>query len=138
MIFNLAKLKSENIILTNEDEKFVGTELELQPFMIEVKRLSRSEKIDVATKALGDEGAISGGKYSEVMFKEAIVNVEGFTDENQQPISLEAGVVGLIWEYAPDTMVNAIKDAIQSFDISEEKKSDQQEQDSLDTPNGSF
>ena len=138
MIFNLAKLKSENIILTNEDEQFVGTELELQPFMIEVKRLSRSEKIDVATKALGNEGTISSGKYSEVMFKEAIVSVDGFTDENQVPITLKDGVVGLIWEYAPDTMVNAIKDAIQSFDISEEKKSESLETDSLDTPTGSF
>ena len=136
MIFNLAKLKSENIVLTNEDEQFVGSDLELQPFMVEVKRLSRADKIDVAGEAMDDNGEISSGKYSESMFKASIVSADGFTDELQQPISMEGGVVDLIWEYAPDTLVNAIKEKIQSFDILAEKKSEASEVDSLDTPVG--
>ena len=137
MIFNLNKLKSENIILTNTDEQFVGTDLELQEFMIEVKRLSRADKIDVASEAMGDNGTISSGKYSEAMFKASIVNIEGLTDEEGNAITMDTKAVDLIWEYAPDLMVNAIKEKIESFNVVAEKKSESLENGYQDTPIGS-
>lgn len=137
MIFNLNRLKSENIILTNTDEQFVGTDLELQEFMIEVKRLSRADKIDVASEAMGDNGTISSGKYSEAMFKASIVNIEGLTDEEGNAITMETKAVDLIWEYAPDLMVNAIKEKIESFNVVAEKKSESLENGYQDTPIGS-
>ena len=137
MIFNLAKLTSENVILTNEDDQFVGTDLELQPFIIEVKRLTRAETIDVASVAMNEDGTLSGGKYSEAIFVSSIVSVDGFTDENNNPIGMDDKVVNLIWEYAPDTLVNAIKEKIESFKMNDEKKSESLENDSLDIPNGS-
>ena len=137
MIFNLNKLKSENIILTNTDEQFVGTDLELQEFMIEVKRLSRADKIDVASEAMGENGTISSGKYSEAMFKASIVNIEGLTDEEGNAITMDTKAVDLIWEYAPDLMVNAIKEKIESFNVVAEKKSESLENGYQDTPIGS-
>ena len=137
MIFNLAKLTSENVILTNEDDQFVGTDLELQPFIIEVKRLTRAETIDVARVAMNEDGTLSGGKYSEAIFVSSIVSVDGFTDENNNPIGMDDKVVNLIWEYAPDTLVNAIKEKIESFKMNDEKKSESSENDSLDIPTGS-
>lgn len=137
MIFYLNRLKSENIILTNTDEQFVGTDLELQEFMIEVKRLSRADKIDVASEAMGDNGTISSGKYSEAMFKASIVNIEGLTDEEGDAITMDTKAVDLIWEYAPDLMVNAIKEKIESFNVVAEKKSESLENGYQDTPIGS-
>ncbi len=137
MIFNLAKLNAENVVLSNEDEQFVGTELEMQSFMIVVKRLTRADKINVGADSADENGKISSGEYSKAMFVNSITEVDGFTDENQQPISIENSVRELIWEYSPDVMVEAIKKAIESFDIKDEKKSEEQEAPSLDIPTGS-
>lgn len=136
MQFNLSKLTQENVILSNEDEQFVGTDLELQPFMIEVKRITRADKINIASDSANDEGIISSGEYSKAMFINSIVSVDGFTDENQTPITINENVRELIWEYAPDALVDAIKGKIQSYDVKEEKKSDEPEAPSLDTPIG--
>lgn len=136
MILNLSKLTNQNIVLSNEDEQFIGTDLELQPFMIEIKRLSRADKINVATESVSENGTISSGEYSKAMFINSIVAVEGFTNENNEPITLEKQVRELVWEFAPDALVNAIKEKIDSFDIKEEKKSEEQEPVLADTPNG--
>ena len=135
MIFDLTKLKNDNIILTNEDDQFNDTDLQGQSFTSEIKRLSRADKIDVATESMTEDGKISSGKYSEAMFKAAIVDVDGFTDENHMAIPTDHAI-GLIWEYAPDTLVEAIKAKIQSFDIMSEKKSEVSTTDFQDTPAG--
>ncbi len=136
MIFNLTKLTVANVIVSNEDEQFVGTGLDLQPFMVEVKRLTRADKINIAQTSADDNGKIGTGEYSQAMFINSIVAVDGFVNEHQEPITIDKKVRELIWEHAPDEMVQAIKKAIESFDIKDEKKSEEQEAPLLDIPNG--
>lgn len=118
MVLNLSKIKNDNKTVQVED------------LLVEVKRLSRSEKIDVSTKAMGEDGEISSGEYSKAMFVASITDIDGLTDENGNKIGIEEHARELIWEYGEDKVVEAIKDAIQSFEVAEEKKSEELENES--------
>lgn len=135
MKFNLAKLKADNIIIANTDDVFAGTELAEEGFTVEVKRLTRAEKIDVSSNALDENGNVSQGEYSKAMFVSSIVAVGGFTDENGEEITIEKHVRELIWEYSPDQLVDEIRKAIESYRLVDEKKSELLESDLVDTPN---
>lgn len=136
MIFNLAKLNSDNKFIQNTDEVFKDTPLAQEDFSIEVQRLSRSEKIDVSSKAMDADGKLSAGEYSKQLFINSIVAVDGMTDENGNEITIQDKVRELIWEYAPDVLVEAVKNQIESFNVIEEKKSEPLETDSENTPIG--
>ena len=111
-------------------------EVEHDDCIVTVKRLTRSEKIDLSSNALGEDGKIQMGEYSKLMFVNSIEDVEGLTNEANQPITVEEHARELIWEYAPETFVNDIKDAIESFTKADEKKSELLEDDSIPTQIG--
>lgn len=137
MKFNLAKLKeNENVLITNTDEAFVGTELANEPFSIEIKRLSRAEKIDTMSNAVTSDGKISNGEYSKALFVASIASVENMVDEHGQELSIEDGIREIIWEYGSDVLVERIKAVIQSFNEIDEKKSELLEEDLNPTPIG--
>lgn len=122
MILNLAKFNTDTVLLTNTDEAFVGTTIAESPFSIKIKRLSRVEKIDTMSEALGEDGKISNGRYSRALFINSIAEVDGFVDENGDAIT--EGIREIIWEIAPDALVGKIKEVIEGFNSSEEKKSE--------------
>ena len=126
MVFNLASLKQDNVLVTNTDEAFIGTSVAESPFAIEVKRLTKVEKIDTIGKSLDADGNISNGEYSKVLFINSIASTEGFQDENGNELTLEDGVREIIWEYAPDILVDKVKKIIEDFNGNEEKKSEVQ------------
>jgi len=136
MIFNLKKLNNDNKFLSNTDEKFIGTELELQEFTVEVKRLTRAQTIDMSVDSLDEKGQISSGEFSKLKFVNSIADVIGITNEDGQEIGIKEGARELIWEYAPDLLLNAIKETIASYDIAEQKKSESLETDSQNTQSG--
>jgi len=117
--FNLAKLKENNkVSVKNTDEAFDNSPLANQEFEVVVSKLTRSQKIDIATEAMDGE-KISNGKYSKAMFIKSIREIEGMEVEG------EADIREVIWEYGDDVLVDAIKQAIDSFTkADEEKKSD--------------
>jgi len=117
--FNLAKLKENNkVSVKNTDEAFDNSPLANQEFEVVVSKLTRSQKIDIATEAMDGE-KISNGKYSKAMFIKSIREIEGMEVEG------EADIREVIWEYGDDVLVDAIKQAIDSFtNADEEKKSD--------------
>lgn len=129
----MLKKKDESVILDNNDEAFVGTEFASEPFSIEITKLRRSANIDILTMSVGEDGNISQGDYSREMFVRSITDIDGFVDENQQPLTVADGIAEIIWEYSPDVLVNAIKAKIQSFNAIEEKKSEPLEQDLVPT-----
>lgn len=129
MKFNLARINDQTKVIKSTDEAFEGTPLEGEGFAIEVKKLKRAEKIDTMSKAVLDDGTISNGEYSKALFISSIQAVSGFVDENEEEITIEDGIAELIWENAPDVLVEEVKKAIQSFNEIEEKKSDIPEQD---------
>lgn len=136
MVLNLSRLNNDNIIISNTDDKFVGTELEMQDFTIEVKRLDRAATIDISMGALDADGKIQTGKFSKLKFIGSIVEAVGFKDENGNDIGEAQHIKELIWEYSPDSLLTAIKEAIASYDITDEKKSDSLESDSQLTQTG--
>ena len=133
MKFNLNKIKKGTLLIANSDAAFIGTALELQEFTIEVQKLSRADKIDVAGKAVNSDGEISNGQYSQAIFCASIVAVDGidivndngdvYSDEELKEHSICKKE--FLWEIAPNEMIEEIKRVIASFDIEEvEKKSD--------------
>ena len=115
MVLNLSKIKNDNKTVQVED------------LLVEIKRLSRAEKIDVSIKAMGEDGELSSGEYSKAMFIASIADIDGLTDENGNKIGIAEHARELIWEYASDKVVQDIRDAIQSFEIADEKKSEESE-----------
>ena len=137
MQINVAKLKANTeVVITDKDECFVGTDLEGADFEVVVKRLSKVEKIDTAQEGQDDEGNFSNGLYSKALFTKSIVDVVGIKNELGQELTIEDGVADIIWEYAPDALSDRIKEVIQSFNKSEQKKSESLETDSAVTPAG--
>ena len=132
----MLKKQNETIVLDNTDEAFADTVFANEPFIIEISKLPRAETINILTGSVDDEGVLKQGDYSKLLFIASITNVDGFVDENQQPIGLEDGVSEIIWEYSPDILVNAIKAKIQSFNAVEEKKKETSEQDLVGIPAG--
>jgi ribosomal protein L22 len=136
MKFNLARLNEDTKIVANTDEVFAGTELAEQAFTVTVQKLKRAEKIDTMSKAVKDDGTISNGLYSQALFVSSIQAVDGFVDENGANITLEDGVAEIIWEYAPDALVEEIKKVIQSFNAIDEAKKKEPEEDLVVTQIG--
>ena len=128
MVFNLSKLNNnENIVLSSTDEIFTNTSLANQGFSIEIQKINRADGIDMLTGSVDSEGNISNGQYSRALFIASIVAVDGFVDENQQPITIEDGIREILWEYGDDLLIDAVKSKIKGFKAYEEKKSESQE-----------
>lgn len=121
LTFNLAKLNDGNIVTVRDtDECFTGTSLAGKGFEINIKPLNRSEKIDVASQSVDENGNVLHGKYSKNLFVKSIDSMSGIVDENNNPLD-----AGFIFDYAPDILVNEVKAVIESFqNEDEEKKSD--------------
>jgi len=126
MIFDLAKLKNDTKVVTQDD--FIGTALENDNFSIEITKINREDKIDVASESLKNDGDISLGKYNKNLFIGSIVAVSGFVDSENNEYDLETAK-NLIWEYAPDILIEKIKTIVEDFDKTDEKKSESPEQD---------
>lgn len=122
---------SDNVILSSEDEQFVGTILEGQGFTIEIKKILRAEGIDSAQKASNTDGSFSNGAYSKANFCDGIVTISGITNEDETTATAED-----IWEYAPNILVGAVRKVIDGFNAIDEKKSELVEQDSNDSQTG--
>ncbi len=136
MKFNLNELKNDNIIITNDDEAFIGTVLADEPFSIEIKRLTQVEKIDTLQGATNDEGEFSNGEYTKSLFIASMAGVEGIVNEHNQPIGIEDGIREIIWEHGSDTLRNKIKTVISTFNINDDKKKEELEENLETTPAG--
>ena len=123
--FNLAKLNENEVTIDNTHEAFNGTEFADKPFKIELKRIKRTNKIDIQSESIGEDGKMKFGTYTKKVFVQSIIGVDGFVDENNEPITLEDGIREIIFEYGDDLLVNAIKNEIEAMDKAEsEKKSE--------------
>jgi len=132
----MIKKKSETTTLRNTEDVFKGSPFEAEPFAIEIKKISRSERINLLSGSVNEDGTIKQGDYSRDLFVLSIISVEGFVDENQTPLTVEDGVALIIWDNGSDLLVDAVKDKIQSFTAVEEKKSETLENDLPTTPVG--
>ena len=132
----MLKKKNETVILDNTNEVFEGTPFANEPFMVEIKKISRSERINLLSSSVGEDGMIKQGDYSRDLFVLSVCGADGFVNENQEPLNVEDGVALMIWDNGSDLLVDAIKDKIQSFTAVEEKKSETLEIDSPTIPAG--
>lgn len=132
----MIKKNSETTTLRNTEDTFKGSPFETEPFAIEIKKISRSERINRLHESVNEDGTIRQGDYSRDLFVSSIVKVEGFVNEEQEPLTVEDGVALIIWENCPDLLVDAIKDKIQKFTAIEEKKSETLENDLPTIPAG--
>lgn len=122
MKINLAKLtESREKVITSDSDIFEGTDLHNQGFSVTIKRLGRTEQIDMIQE-LGEDA--TAGKQSKAIFINSIVGVEGFEDENGTPMGLEHGVRELIWDYFPELTTILEKEITALTKGEEEKKSD--------------
>lgn len=124
MVINLQKLEEDKKVIEHDE------------CIVTIQRLARSEKIKVEGDSLDEEGNLDIAKHSKNKFVASITEVEGLTDENQEPITIEKHARELIFEYGSDEMVTKIMKAINSFTVAEEKKSEELENDSTDTQIG--
>ena len=132
----MLKKNNESIILDNTDEAFAGTPLADETFMIEISKLKRADNINLLSGSVGEDGTIKQGDYSKTQFIASITNVDGFVNENQEPINIEDGVRELIWEHGSDLLVTAINSKIKSFSDIEDKKKEVLEDDLVPTVPG--
>jgi hypothetical protein len=125
MKLNLKKIEDNKIELTNNSIVFADTELANSEFSVTIQKLNRADKIDVAQNSFDGEDTIKMGLYSKNLFMTSIVNAQGFTNEDGAELEFNEDLKEVIWEIAPDELINAIKDITDGFNKSdEEKKSD--------------
>ena len=136
MKLQLSKLENGVTVIDNTYPLFEGTELAEDIFSIEVKRLSRADTIDISQKAFDEDGNISNGEYSKALFIASLGDATGFYDEDG--VELESGdqLKEVIWEIAPNKLVEAIKNEISNFQAGEVEKKSETETSMTAMPDG--
>ncbi len=117
------KISMKNEVTINQDSSyFVGTPLENEKFSITVKRLSRSDKLDVLMASLSDEKNADGdtiidqARNNKNNFMASVTSFSGFTDEDGNDFpSDEDQAKEFLYEFLPDDIYKAINKATEQL-----------------------
>lgn len=124
MKINLAKLtESREKVIASESDIFAEyPKLHNSGFEITIKRLGRSENIDIVT-SLGENA--TAGERSKAVFINSITDVKGIEDEETgNEITIENGIRELIWDYESDLASVLDAEMVKLTKGEEEKKSE--------------
>lgn len=121
LTINTKELKQpRDFTLTSKSELFKDTEYADMDFSIGLRRVNRTDSIDILTRSSSktDDGLeLRQGAVSRDTFVESIVSWTGFVDEDGKDIECTDDMKAAIWESSSfDPLIAAIQTAIREHE----------------------